>query len=129
MFPRGPAIIRNINRFDVLQTIRLRDNLISRSELSERTGLSQATISSIVGHLIGEGALIADMARSGMRGALLERGEPDIAAGQIELQIVAQRRRELGAIGDARDRAEVLEAKPVAMALRRERVLEAFGLP
>jgi predicted NBD/HSP70 family sugar kinase len=60
MSARGPAIIRNINRFDVLQTIRLRDNLISRSELSERTGLSQATISSIVGHLIGEGALIED---------------------------------------------------------------------
>jgi predicted NBD/HSP70 family sugar kinase len=56
----GPAIIRNINRFDVLQTIRLHDNQISRSELSEITGLSQATISSIVGHLIGEGALIED---------------------------------------------------------------------
>src|ERR1700751_5845025 len=60
MTARGPAIIRNINRFDVLQTIRLHDNQISRSELSERTGLSQATISSIVGHLIDEGALIED---------------------------------------------------------------------
>src|ERR1700736_6948745 len=58
MSARGPAVIRNINRFDVLQTIRLHDNQISRSELSEMTGLSQATISSIVGHLIGEGALI-----------------------------------------------------------------------
>jgi predicted NBD/HSP70 family sugar kinase len=57
---RGPAIIRNINRFDVLQTIRLHDNQISRSELSEMTGLSQATISSIVGRLIEEGALIED---------------------------------------------------------------------
>jgi hypothetical protein len=55
MSARGPAIIRNINRFDVLQTIRLYDNQISRSESSELTGLSQATISSIVGHLIGEG--------------------------------------------------------------------------
>jgi len=62
MSARGPAIIRNINRFDVLQTIRLHDNQISRSELSERTGLSQATISSIVGHLIEEGALIEDEA-------------------------------------------------------------------
>ena len=62
MSARGPAIIRNINRFDVLQTIRLHDNQISRSELSERTGLSQATISSIVGHLIDEGALIEDEA-------------------------------------------------------------------
>jgi predicted NBD/HSP70 family sugar kinase len=62
MSARGPAIIRNINRFDVLQTIRLHDNQISRSELSERTGLSQATISSIVGHLIHEGALIEDEA-------------------------------------------------------------------
>ena len=62
MSARGPAIIRHINRFDVLQTIRLHDNQISRSELSERTGLSQATISSIVGHLIHEGALIEDEA-------------------------------------------------------------------
>jgi predicted NBD/HSP70 family sugar kinase len=60
MSARGPAIIRNINRFDVLQTIRLHDNQISRSELSDLTGLSQATISSIVGHLIEEGALIED---------------------------------------------------------------------
>ncbi len=60
MSARGPAIIRNINRFDVLQTIRLHDNQISRSELSEVTGLSQTTISSIVGHLVGEGALLED---------------------------------------------------------------------
>jgi len=60
MSARGPAFLRNINRFDVLQTIRLHDNQISRSELSEMTGLSQATISSIVGHLIEEGALIED---------------------------------------------------------------------
>jgi predicted NBD/HSP70 family sugar kinase len=73
MSARGPAIIRNINRFDVLQTIRLHDNQISRSELSERTGLSQATISSIVGHLIHEGALIEDEAFGlGVRG----RGRP-----------------------------------------------------
>jgi predicted NBD/HSP70 family sugar kinase len=73
MSARGPAIIRNINRFDVLQTIRLHDNQISRSELSERTGLSQATISSIVGHLINEGALIEDEAFGlGVRG----RGRP-----------------------------------------------------
>src|SRR4029077_11954141 len=39
---------------------RLHDNQISRSELSNMTGLSQATISSIVGHLIDEGALIED---------------------------------------------------------------------
>ena len=63
MSAQGPAIIRNINRFNVLQTIRLHDNQISRSELSEMTGLSQATISSIVGHLIEEGALIEDDAR------------------------------------------------------------------
>jgi predicted NBD/HSP70 family sugar kinase len=62
MSPRGPATIRNINRFEVLQAIRLHDNQISRSELSELTGLSQATISSIVGHLIAEGALIEDSA-------------------------------------------------------------------
>src|ERR1700735_3414655 len=60
MFARSPAVIRNINRFDVLQTIRQHDNQISRSELSEMTGLSQATISSIVGRLIEEGALIED---------------------------------------------------------------------
>src|SRR6202162_1995697 len=73
MSSRGPAIIRNINRFDVLQTIRLHDNQISRSELSDLTGLSQATISSIVGHLIGEGALIEDDAYGmGARG----RGRP-----------------------------------------------------
>jgi predicted NBD/HSP70 family sugar kinase len=73
MTARGPAIIRNINRFDVLHTIRLRDNLISRSELSDLTGLSQATISSIVGHLIEEGALIEDEAYGlGTRG----RGRP-----------------------------------------------------
>ena len=73
MSARGPAIIRNINRFDVLHTIRLRDNQISRSELSDRTGLSQATISSIVGHLIEEGALIEDDAYGlGTRG----RGRP-----------------------------------------------------
>src|SRR3984957_10555878 len=60
MFARSPAVIRNINRFDVLQTIRQHDNQISRSELSEMTGLSQATISSIVGHLIEEGALIEE---------------------------------------------------------------------
>src|SRR6476660_1172857 len=60
MFPRGPAIIRNINRFDVLQTIRLHDKRISRSELSELTGLSQTTISSIVGRLVREGALLED---------------------------------------------------------------------
>src|ERR1700736_3937182 len=73
MTARGPAIIRNINRFDVLHTIRLRDNQISRSELSDRTGLSQATISSIVGHLIEEGALIEDDAYGlGTRG----RGRP-----------------------------------------------------
>src|SRR3984893_12728534 len=73
MSTRGPAIIRNINRFDVLQTIRLHDNQISRSELSDLTGLSQATISSIVGHLIGEGALIEDDAYGlGARG----RGRP-----------------------------------------------------
>jgi predicted NBD/HSP70 family sugar kinase len=64
MSAKGPAIIRNINRFDVLHTIRLRDNKISRSELSELTGLSQATISSIVGHLIEEGALIEETALS-----------------------------------------------------------------
>jgi predicted NBD/HSP70 family sugar kinase/biotin operon repressor len=63
MSARGPAIIRNINRFDVLQMIRLHDNQISRSELAEMTGLSQATVSSIVGHLIEEGALIEDDAR------------------------------------------------------------------
>ena len=73
MSARGPAIIRNINRFDVLHTIRLRDNRISRSELSNLTGLSQATISSIVGHLIEEGALIEDNAYGmGSRG----RGRP-----------------------------------------------------
>jgi predicted NBD/HSP70 family sugar kinase len=60
MSARGPAIIRNINRFDVLQAIRLHDNQISRSELADLTGLSQATISSIVGHLVDEGALIED---------------------------------------------------------------------
>ena len=63
MSARGPAIIRNINRFDVLQMIRLHDNQISRSELAVMTGLSQATISSIVGHLIEEGALIEDDVR------------------------------------------------------------------
>jgi len=57
---RGPAIIRNLNRFDVLNTIRLHDNQISRSELAEVTGLSQATISSIVSHLIKEGALVEE---------------------------------------------------------------------
>src|SRR5215469_9912730 len=73
MSARGPAIIRNINRFDVLHTIRLHDNQISRSELSNLTGLSQATISSIVGHLIQEGALIEDDASGlGARG----RGRP-----------------------------------------------------
>jgi hypothetical protein len=73
MSARGPTIIRNINRFDVLQTIRLHDNQISRSELSDLTGLSQATISSIVGHLIDEGALIEDDAYGmGARG----RGRP-----------------------------------------------------
>src|ERR1700754_2002677 len=73
MSARGPAIIRNINRFDVLQTIRLHDNQISRSELSELTGLSQTTISSIVGHLVGEGALLEDGASgSAARG----RGRP-----------------------------------------------------
>jgi predicted NBD/HSP70 family sugar kinase len=73
MTARGPAIIRNINRFDVLHTIRLGDNKISRSELSDLTGLSQATISSIVGHLIEEGALIEDEAYDlGTRG----RGRP-----------------------------------------------------
>ena len=63
MSARGPAIIRNINRFDVLQMIRLHDNQISRSELAVMTGLSQATVSSIVGHLIEEGALIEDDVR------------------------------------------------------------------
>ena len=73
MSARGLAIIRNINRFDVLQTIRLHDNQISRSELSDLTGLSQATISSIVGHLIDEDALIEDDAYgTGARG----RGRP-----------------------------------------------------
>ncbi|MBV9105008.1 MAG: ROK family transcriptional regulator [Verrucomicrobia bacterium] len=73
MSTRGPAIIRNINRFDVLHTIRLHDNQISRSELSDLTGLSQATISSIVGHLIDEGALVEDDASGlGARG----RGRP-----------------------------------------------------
>jgi predicted NBD/HSP70 family sugar kinase len=62
MSARGPATIRNINRFEVLQAIRLHDNQISRSELSDLTGLSQATISSIVGHLIDEGALVEDNA-------------------------------------------------------------------
>jgi predicted NBD/HSP70 family sugar kinase len=62
MSARGPATIRNINRFEVLQAIRLHDNQISRSELSDLTGLSQATISSIVGHLVDEGALIEDNA-------------------------------------------------------------------
>jgi len=57
---RGPAIVRNINRFDVLHAIRLHDNEISRSELAELTGLSQATISSIVSHLIREGALVEE---------------------------------------------------------------------
>src|SRR5258708_12011946 len=57
---RGPAIIRNLNRFDVLHTIRVHDNQISRSELAEVTGLSQATISSIVSHLIREGALVEE---------------------------------------------------------------------
>src|ERR1700678_4237729 len=57
---RGPATIRNLNRFDVLHTIRLHDNQISRSELAEVTGLSQATISSIVSHLIKEGALVEE---------------------------------------------------------------------
>jgi predicted NBD/HSP70 family sugar kinase len=61
---KGPAIIRNINRFDVLHAIRLRDNQISRSELSDMTGLSQATISSIVSHLIREGALSEELANS-----------------------------------------------------------------
>jgi predicted NBD/HSP70 family sugar kinase len=73
MSPRGPATIRNINRFEVLQAIRLHDNQISRSELSDLTGLSQATISSIVGHLIDEGALIEDNA-SGV--AARGRGRP-----------------------------------------------------
>src|SRR5258707_7092459 len=60
MSARGPAIIRNLNRFDVLHTIRVHDNQISRSELAEVTGLSQATISSIVSHLIREGALVEE---------------------------------------------------------------------
>jgi predicted NBD/HSP70 family sugar kinase len=70
---RGPAIIRDINRFDVLQTIRVHDGQVSRSELSEITGLSQATISSIVGHLLEEGALIeGNLANAEVRG----RGRP-----------------------------------------------------
>src|ERR1700716_3261398 len=73
MASRGPAVIRNINRFDVLHTIRLHDNQISRSELSSLTGLSQATISSIVGRLVQEEALIEDDAYGlGARG----RGRP-----------------------------------------------------
>jgi predicted NBD/HSP70 family sugar kinase len=73
MLARGPAVIRNINRYEVLQTIRLHENQISRSELSEVTGLSQATISSIVGHLVTEGALIEeDSEKNGARG----RGRP-----------------------------------------------------
>src|SRR6202047_1032943 len=73
MSARGPAIIRSVNSFDVVHTIRLHDNQISRSELSNLTGLSQATISSIVGHLIEEEALIEDDAYGlGARG----RGRP-----------------------------------------------------
>src|SRR4029077_15831577 len=73
MAARGPAIIRNINRFDVLHTIGLHDNQISRSELSNLTGLSQATISSIVSHLIKESACIEEDASGvGTRG----RGRP-----------------------------------------------------
>jgi transcriptional regulator of PTS gene len=73
MSARGPAIIRNLNRFDVLHTIRLHDNQISRSELAEVTGLSQATISSIVSHLIAEGALVEE---GSLAPAIRGRGRP-----------------------------------------------------
>jgi biotin operon repressor len=76
MASRGPAIIRNINRFDVLHAIRLHDNQISRSELAQVTGLSQATISSIVSHLIEEGALIEE---DSMPVATRGRGRPLVA--------------------------------------------------
>src|SRR5580704_18944884 len=76
MASRGPAIIRNINRFDVLHAIRLHDNQISRSELAEVTGLSQATISSIVSHLIEEGALIEE---DSLPVAARGRGRPLVA--------------------------------------------------
>jgi predicted NBD/HSP70 family sugar kinase len=76
MASRGPAIIRNINRFDVLHAIRLHDNQISRSELAEVTGLSQATISSIVSHLIEEGALTEE---NSLPVATRGRGRPLVA--------------------------------------------------
>jgi transcriptional regulator of PTS gene len=53
-----PLLMREINKFHVLETIR-RHGQISRVEISERTLLSGTTVSAITGALIEEGLIHA----------------------------------------------------------------------
>src|SRR5262245_61320690 len=52
-----PELMRAINRFNVLDTIR-RHGPISRVEISERTELSTTTVSAITGSLLDDGLIL-----------------------------------------------------------------------
>jgi Transcriptional regulator/sugar kinase len=74
-----PVLMREINKFHVLETIR-RHGQISRVEISERTMLSGTTVSAITGALIEEGLIHA---AHGQLNGESHRGRPRVLLGLV----------------------------------------------
>jgi predicted NBD/HSP70 family sugar kinase len=70
-------LIRAINRFHVLDTIR-RFEPISRSEIGERTQLSRTTVSAIITALLDEGVIYYDEGETGAQAKAIARGRPRV---------------------------------------------------
>lgn len=90
-----PELMRAINRFNILDTVR-RYGLISRVEISERTELSTTTVSAITASLLDDGLILphheGDIRTEGVRGrprVMLELN-PD-AARVVGAKIAANR--------------------------------------
>lgn len=74
-----PLLMREINKFNVLETIR-RNGQISRVEISERTLLSGTTVSAITGALIEEGLIHTTHGQMNGEG---HRGRPRVLLGLV----------------------------------------------
>lgn len=74
-----PLLMREINKFHVLETIRCHGQ-ISRVEISERTMLSGTTVSAITGALIEEGLIQATHSQVNGEG---HRGRPRVLLGLV----------------------------------------------
>src|SRR5471030_3217133 len=70
-------LIRAINRFHVLDTIR-RFEPISRAEIGERSQLSRTTVSAIITALLDEGVIYYDEGDAGPQAKSVARGRPRV---------------------------------------------------